>query len=344
MRIGIFARRLAPYTVSFLAALARRGHRLELIHDPAAGEAPFQDFDLGFCDSALADGDDRHRRDWLRRADRELPDAAWIAGWVHPLERQAGRRLRRLGRPVVCGLDNPWRGDLRQWAGVLAAPFWLRPFTDRAWVAGAPQEKLARRLGFGRIARGLYCADVAAYRHDRPWSEREPALLFSGRLIADKGVDLLIAAYRDYRGKVAQPLELWLAGTGPLAALAVGEPGVRLLGFVQPAALPGWMARCQALVLPSRVENWGVVIQEAAVAGLPVLASEACGAATAFVEHRRSGLLYRPELAAITGALLAFHSMGQKDRQQLSRQSRDLGLTWTPERQVDDFESLIGEI
>lgn len=341
LRLTIFSRQLAPYAVCFLRHLAGRGHELELIYEPAAGAAPFAAFDLSFCERAVADGDREARRAWLRRPDAELPDAALIGGWIEPLERAAGRRLRRLGRPVVCGIDNPWTGTLRQYLGMAAAPFMLWPMANIAWVAGAPQARLARRLGFSTVAEGLYCADVEAYRCDQPLAQREPALLFTGRLVADKGVDLLLAAYREYRQQVESPLQLWLAGTGPMAALAEGQPGVHALGFVQPSALPGLMARCRALVLPSRLENWGVVIHEAAAAGLPVLASRACMAAGRFVRDGETGYLYEAEIVALLATLLRFHHLEPKVLQAMSRQSKDLALTWTPFLQAERFEALL---
>lgn len=342
MRITVFARRLAPYTVSFLRSLAGRGHAIELLYEAAAGEAPFAGFDLSFCVSAHAEvAGDVHHREWLQRADADLPDAAWIAGWTHPLERAAGRRLRQLGRPVVCGLDNPWRGTVRQWLGCAAAPWLLRPMSDRAWVAGPPQALFARRLGYRQIETGLYCADVEAYRCDRPLDARAPAFLFTGRLVADKGFDLLIEAYRRYRQQVPLPLALDVAGVGPLAVLAEGQPGVRTRGFVQACDLPTLMADSQALILPSRLENWGVVIQEAAVAGLPVLASRVCGAASTYVRDGESGFVFAPTVPGILDALLAFHAQSSTQRQAMSLKSQKLGLILTPALQVQRFESLV---
>lgn len=343
MRITIFSRALAPYSVCFLRHLSARGHRLELICDPTVGAAPFAGFDLGFCERFVVDADGTERAAWLRRPDSDLPDAALLGGWVNPQERAAGRRLRRLGRPVVCAIDNPWTGSLRQYLGLVAAPALLRPMARIAWVAGASQAYFARRLGFATVAEGVYCADVDLYRCDLPLAQREPALLFTGRLVLEKGIDLLIEAYARYRQKVPAPLELWVAGTGPMAELLRGQPGVRALGFVQPQDLPALMARCQALVLPSRVENWGVVVHEAAAAGLPVIASQACMAAGRFLSHGVSGLLHEPTPASLRAALLGFHRRDTAARQAMSQQSRDLALTWTPELQTDCFEALLGQ-
>jgi glycosyltransferase involved in cell wall biosynthesis len=341
MKITVFSRRLAPYAVCFLRTLARRGHAIELIYQPPSGVAPFEPFDLSFCARAVADADGSARREWLSRPDAELPDAALIGGWVEPLERAAGTRLRRLGRHVACAIDNQWCGSLRQHIGIAASPWLLRPFADIAWVAGAPQAEFARRLGFPNIVEGLYCADVAAYSCDVPIVARQPALLFTGRLVADKGLDLLVRAYQKYRKTVKSPLPLSVAGTGPMAKLVQQEPGVNYLGFVQPTELPGLMARCQALVLPSRVEHWGVVIHEAAASALPVLASTHCGAATRFIQHGTSGLLFPPTVSGLVDALLEYHSFSDEHRKRLSNHSLRLAQTWTPEYQVDAFETII---
>jgi len=229
---------------------------------------------------------------------------------------------------------------MRQYFGCLIAPWMLRPMANIAWVAGTPQAVFARRLGYAHVATGVYCADIDAYHCEVPLAAREPALLFTGRLVANKGVDLLIAAYRSYRQQVTNPLQLWLAGTGPMAQLADGEQGIEQLGFVQPEQLPGLMARCQALLLPSRIEHWGVVIHEAAAAGLPILASHNCGAATAFVLDGGNGLLFDVKSAAILDALLKFHALSDTARQEMSRQSRVLAASWTPAQQALAFENL----
>ena len=273
-----------------------------------------------------------------------MPDAALIGGWSNYLERRAGRRLRKLGRPVVCAIDNPWLGRPRQWLGILAAPLMLRPMANVAWVAGESQARFARYLGFSVVGQGLYCADIDAYGCRTLPQDREQALLFTGRLVFNKGIDLLVDAYARYRREVANPLELWVAGTGPLASLLDDQPGIRKLGFVQPALLPGLMSKVQALVLPSRLEHWGVVIHEAVSAGLPVLVSRNCMAAEAFVRDGANGYLYESSADALLRSLLAFHRLAPTQRQAMSRQSRELALTWTPDQQIDRFESLVAAL
>jgi len=117
-------------------------------------------------------------------------------------------------------------------------------------------------------------------------------LLFVGRLEREKGVEVLLEAWR--RAGLADRAALVLAGTGPLH---VEGPGVRALGAVPRHELPALYARADALVLPSIrtatfLEPWGLVVNEAMHQGTPVIASDAVGAAAGgLVRDGRNGLV-----------------------------------------------------
>ena len=53
------------------------------------------------------------------------------------------------------------------------------------------------------------------------------------------------------------------------------------------------MAECGAFVLPSRKEPWGVVVQEAAAARMPVICSDSVGAGDHLVRHGKADLCLR---------------------------------------------------
>src|SRR5205823_13182578 len=84
---------------------------------------------------------------------------------------------------------------------------------------------------------------------------------------------------------------LLLAGSGPqeaeLRRLANGR--VELLGHVAREDLPALYARADVLVLPSRSETWGMVLNEAAAAGLPLVATEAAGGGWDLIEPGVNG-------------------------------------------------------
>ena len=73
----------------------------------------------------------------------------------------------------------------------------------------------------------------------------------------------------------------------------------------QPPAIPSVFAEADVFCLPSRHDGWGVVVNEALGAGLPIVASDGVGAAHDLVQHGRStATSFPPEDArALAGAL-----------------------------------------
>ncbi len=62
-------------------------------------------------------------------------------------------------------------------------------------------------------------------------------------------------------------------------------------GFVQSSALPDAFAQADVFVLPSRHDGWGLVINEAIAAGMPVITTDCVGAAADLVEDGRNGFV-----------------------------------------------------
>jgi len=171
-------------------------------------------------------------------------------------------------------------------------------------------------------------------RGDEPSAPRaEEGALFVGRLSPEKGVDVLLEAWRG----VPHPLRI--VGTGPdeaaLREQARDLPQVELLGALPPAEVQALMARCAFLVLPHRwLEPFGLVVLEAMACGRPVLTSDLGGPAEV-VRHGGDGLLTRPgdPLALRAAALELFGR--RRALEALGRTARAAYLaSYTPERHV----------
>src|SRR5262249_44959708 len=110
-------------------------------------------------------------------------------------------------------------------------------------------------------------------------------VLFVGRMVECKGVGHLIeAAGRLHRER--KDLMFLFVGDGPMrrawqqqAEAALPVDAVRFVGSKTIEEMPLYYQLADMLVLPSEQEVWGLVVNEAALAGLPVVVSEACGAA-----------------------------------------------------------------
>ena len=128
-------------------------------------------------------------------------------------------------------------------------------------------------------------------------SASRPILLFVGRLVHYKGVDVLLRAMRGLDA------DLMLVGDGPLreslqdlaSELGVADR-VHFLGEVGDESLLAWYHACDALVLPSvtRQEAFGMVQLEAMLCGHPVVSTD-LGTGVAWVnQHERTGLVVPP--------------------------------------------------
>lgn len=126
-----------------------------------------------------------------------------------------------------------------------------------------------------------------------------PRILAVGRLVREKGFDLLIRAHANLINSGIVNT-LIIVGEGPekdlLEKLIIEfdvSKSVVLLGFQSNPY--SWMRFADVLVLPSRFEGFGLVLLEAMLLGLPVIASD-CPSGPAEILHKgRYGLLFQSE-------------------------------------------------
>jgi len=182
---------------------------------------------------------------------------------------------------------------------------------DRLAAQGFPKAKLITHyIGI----------DVAALE---PPQRRDGRLLFIGRLVDKKGVDVLLAAIRRLQagGKVAVP-QLDIAGSGPLEAAlraqAADLPSVRFLGWQTPQQLALIMAKARAIIVPSRIaadgdcEGLPTVVLEALRAGLPVVASDHAGIPEIIKDGETGLLVPENDADALAHALAALAEAGER--------------------------------
>lgn len=330
MRITVLWSALASYSVAFFRALAEEQNcELQLIYQTAKAEAPYRSFNLRFCAQAVEESPAR-RSDLWRLIEGFSPECVLMSSWGFRRFMKICRRLRRDGVFVVASMDNQWYGTLKQRLGVLMSPLFLKPCIDTFVVAGDRQAWFARRLGFSDVLYGFYSGETAKFTNACSMNMRAREFLFVGRLVNDKGIDLLRDAYRLYRQRATDPWDLKVVGTGALRPLLEGMPGVGLVGFLQPEALPQVMANAGCFVLSSRWEHWGVVIHEAAAAGLPIIATDECGAVTMFVRDGVNGYITACKAEALARAMQWISEKSNEELDEMRSKSLTLANLWTP--------------
>jgi glycosyltransferase involved in cell wall biosynthesis len=160
--------------------------------------------------------------------------------------------------------------------------------------------------------------------------------LYVGRLAAEKGVDVVIEAYRRAEAELPRgSTRLVIAGAGPeeQRIRASAPEGTVFLGFLErETALPALYASADAFAFASTTETLGLVVLEAMASGLSVVATPAGGVA----EHLRdgeNGIAYPAnDIAACAAAMVRLATDGELSVKLRSgaRQTAE-ALSWSKE-------------
>lgn len=341
--------RLSGYTAACQAQLkARYGAELMVVHWPVVSNAPFREGIFAHIDHRISK-DQVATTALLERVRTFAPDVIIMSGWMDKDYLKIARAMRKEGIPVIAGSDTQWTGQWRQRVGRWIAPWYLHTAIDALWVTGERQQQLARFLGFNgvRCHTGFYTCDWSAFARPAPriMELANPAFLYVGRLIGRKGITTLLEAYQRYRKRSKQPWELWVAGTGALETSLQGIPGIKALGFVQPQELPALLQQVRAFVLPSRVEPWGVALQEAVAAGLPLIASDACGAAVHLLTDGFNGFTFETDnVQQLAYQLQKISAASPEEWAQWSENSFQLSRQYRPERWADQLVDMLAAL
>jgi glycosyltransferase involved in cell wall biosynthesis len=263
------------------------------------------------------------------------PDVVIMWSWAGKGYRAVMRRFRGRALRVIFN-SNFWHGTPRQYAGLLASRFYVLPLFDAVWVPGERSELFARRIGFeGRqVIRGANSADTDLFdrgARDRDEIASRRRFLFTGRLIWHKAPELLAEAYAEYRIRVDEPWDLVVAGDGPERTRFEGRDGVDWRGFVQPQQLVDLMHECSGFILPSHIEWYGVVVHEAATAGLPIICSDGVGAVPHLLQDGFNGwAVAAGDREELVQAMVRMSTMDAERLKAMSDGSRALASRITP--------------
>lgn len=199
-------------------------------------------------------------------------------------------------------------------------------YRDKMIEFGFPEEKLAYLPSFVSAREVVTC-------------EREPYVLYFGRLSEEKGVDLFIEAAAKSPATVHR-----IAGTGPEEASlkqqvnALGLSNVRFEGFQTGEALRALIGGALAVVVPSRwYENSPLTVLEAFEQARPVIGAD-IGGIPELIEEQVDGLIFEAgnaidlakKIAWITNDTPAAAAMGLRGREKVVRR-------FGPERHLSDL-------
>jgi len=267
------------------------------------------------------------------------PDAVVIGGYADVAYRRIVAHCWRQGIPCLLWMDSNIRceqGSL--FSRTLKHLILPRLFSKCSGLLICGRLGRAFAIKYGAVAEKIFFCpalpEVDAFSPHQRMAEvtRKKSILFCGRLAREKRLDLLIDAFAQI-APYRPDWDLVIVGDGPLRAELMRRvppacaARVRWLGAVNdPTSLAPIYLSSSLFVLPSDYEPWGVVVAEAAAAGLPLICSDIVGAAADLLQENVNGRIFAsgsmPELARILLEMTARNdlvAMGQQSREILSR-------------------------
>lgn len=294
-------------------------------------------------------------QDYLKHLD---PAAVAVNGWSVPEALAATAWCVREGRPVIL-MSETHESSGRWWKELLKRRRVRR--CQAALVGGRWHADYLASLGFPRskIVRGYDAVDndyfdaganqarAAAAQHRSQFALPERYFYANTRFLPRKNIDGLLQAYASYRNKVPQlatnlpePWQLVISGTGEMeqpwksqaASLGVSDT-VHWPGFVQYEQLPVYYGLASAFIHPARREAWGLVVNEAAAAGLPLIVGNRVGAACELVEDGENGYLVNADIVdQLSERMLRVSALDEPRRAAMGQRSRRLVAKFAPEQ------------
>lgn len=263
---------------------------------------------------------------------------------VHCVSSNAGYALaaaQALSMPLVVSVHGELSGDAAQaYARSGSLRRMLRTLLARAAGVTAPSDYALTELEqfYGRPLPGARVirngVDLELFGGARPVAARR-FVLAAGRLVRNKGFDLLIDAWASLPAHAAD-VALVIAGDGPdlarLEGMAAASPAadrIEFVGRLSREDLASTMRAATAFVLASRAEAFPLVVLEAMAAGTPVVAS-AVGGVPEIVRDGDTGLLVPAgDAAALTDALVhVLTDEAAASRRAAAASAAVAGMTW----------------
>ena len=205
---------------------------------------------------------------------------------------------------------------------------------------GADESKIVFRCQAAALPHGYDPAQVLARYQGMPRSAPQVhRFTYVGRLSVEKGLNDLLEAFAIVHSKINN-VRLDLVGAGPLRAELMArvselklEDAVSFLGAKNITEIGELFVASTALVLPSRSEPWGLVVNEALSYGCPAVVSNVCGCVPDLVIDGVTGYSFEMgNIEALSRAMLSTIEIVAADRVAVAKQCLAVISEYTPNR------------
>jgi glycosyltransferase involved in cell wall biosynthesis len=279
-------------------------------------------------------------------------DALWLHGHGVAANLIALAAAKSIGIPVFMRCDTHLGLSLTKLKAALRKPLMSMFYRqcDYFLAIGTANKNFYMSMGVpeGKISLVPYAVDNARFMTDARLTDEErratrqrygispdrPAILYVSKFLRRKHPDHLVLAAQRLAAE-GLSFDLVLAGSGEMQAeLEVliargGPPNVVMPGFINQQDMPGVLGACDVFVLPAADEPWGLIVNEAMCAGLPVVVSSEIGCTVDLVRPGENGFTFEArDIEGLTNALRPIVNNVEL-RRAMSRKSVEIIERWS---------------
>lgn len=265
------------------------------------------------------------------------PDVVFVTGWSRSADLAALAWCARFGVPSVIMSDSNLHDSKRNFF-VEFIKKKLLAATSGGLVAGSRSRSYLELLGINPLMiEGCY--NAVDNDHFSPTIsyklKKENRFIIVARLVKKKNLSFFLKAYAKYISNAipngSTPWQLDIVGGGPCRNFLenqVLQLDIRkYVTFVGPKyynEIPRLYHRSKCLILPSIVDQWGLVVNEAMAAGLPTIVSSCVGSAYDLVVDRKTGFVIEKfDVDSWSAALSDFAALDQVSYTRISKSAME---------------------
>ena len=170
------------------------------------------------------------------------------------------------------------------------------------------------------------------------------------RFVPIKNLNNLLKAWKLVESKVAD-YKLVIIGDGPefeklnLLSTQLGIKTILFLGAIPNSDIPTYFFNANAFILPSYSESWGLVVNEAMAAGLPVLLSNRINANESLLQEGINGFSFNPlSISDISDKILDYLNADEEVKKAMSENSLKIVNTMSYEVMGEELLKALPEI